>query len=88
VYLGSRYGTDWSERHFSWDAGKDLPESGSEIEATDDVNLRSDHIRFNLEHGWQNAEIIGLVRRGDTALVLEVKEVASGFIWARIETRS
>lgn|GEM_PF-4725282 len=87
VYLGSYFGKDWSERHFTWPEGSTIaPAAGTTIQAVSNVNLRADHIRFTLDKGWQNSEILGLVRRGENVTVRSVKQVTPGFYWAEVES--
>lgn len=86
VYLGTHYGKGDSDWYFSWtDDTAVLPSTGQTITATGNVHLREDHIRFDLTSGWQNADAVGLVAKNDTVRVREVKEVAFGHYWARIE---
>lgn len=86
VYIGARFGRDWSEHHFNWsNENAALPANGSSIKATGDVNVRSDPIRFTLDKGWINSPIIGLVRKGQKVKLLEVKEVTKGFFWAKVD---
>ena len=86
VYLGTRYGKGNSDWYFSWaDDTAALPSTGQTITATGNVHVREDHIRFDLASGWQNADAVGLVAKNDTVRVREVKEVAFGHYWARIE---
>lgn len=85
VYVGVRYTDKWAERHFSWDGDSaDNLKEGLVIEATGNVNIRADHIRFTLENGWQNSEIVGLVRRGKKITVRNTELVAGSFLWAEI----
>ena len=88
VYLGARFGKGWSERYFHWDGDPEAPTIGAEIDATGNVNLRADHIRFTLTEGWKNSEIVGLIRSGQSVTVRRVKEVHPGFFWAEIEVKS
>ena len=89
VYLGAQFGDYWSEKHFRWSGDPSTaPAKGAKLEATGNVNLRVDHIRFSLFGGWQNSDIIGLVEKGQTVTVIDSKEVHPGFFWAQIETES
>ena len=87
--MGTQFGDKWSERHFSWSGDASAaPVNGTVLTATSNVNLRAGHIRFSLDTGWQNSDVLTIVSRGQRVTVREVKEVAPGFYWAEVELGS
>ncbi len=85
VYVGIKNDNDWAEKNFVWNSNFDLPQKDDTLTATGLVNIRKDYIKFNENTGrWTNAEILGLVQRGDKVKVINTKNVANGFHWVEI----
>jgi hypothetical protein len=79
--------TEWRERYFERVSGaKDaMPDKGDLCRATSDVNIRLGYIQFEGSQ-WRNRSSIGVLHRGDTVRVLDVRAVVPGFIWIEFTT--
>ena len=85
VYVGINYGKRWAKKNFTWDDETRQPRKGDVLTATDFVNLRADHNRFDMNKGWVNARKLGVIRRNDKVRVIGTKTVAVGFHWVKVE---
>ncbi len=85
IYLGTNFGAGWGEQYFASKTKNSIPKPGDVLTATGNVNLRTDHIKFDIATGWKNAPSIGVVKTGQTVKVKQIKLVAGGFYWAEIE---
>ena len=85
AYVGIHTSHNWIVRYFSIEGQPetDRPKPGDTLTARGQVNVRAGPIEYLPDTGWTNKRITGLIRKDDKLKVLEVKDIANGFIWVK-----